>query len=438
MKKIFLLALFCGFALRIPATETLKLKIEPDHDQLLKGSAQEVVLKIDLAAGHGVSKHKRTPLNIAVVLDRSGSMAGAKIEKARQAAMAVVDQLSNGDTFSLVTYSAGVEVLVPAQPVEDRESLKSRISRIRTDGGTALYAGVEAGAVQLRRYLSDRKINRVILLSDGLANVGPSSPADLRRLGERLSRDGIPVTTVGVGDDYNEDLMSGLAEASDANYYYVKDTETLPKIFAKELGQLLRVAAREVRIEIICPDHVKPMGFLGRPEKFENGRAIVYLNQFAAGQTRSLLLHCNVNGRDDAADLATVKVRYVDELQDGAERAEAQTARVRFTADAKAAAASARTEVVAQRELLLTAVAKDQALAQADSGQYDKAASTLANQAVNLEISCQTAPPELQKQMKQEAQNLRNYSNELRQRNYTSGSRKDLQYQSYNVRNQKQ
>ena len=91
----------------------------------------------------------------------------------------------------------------------------------------------------------------------------------MRRLGSDLSERGISVTTIGVGDDYNEDLMAGLAEASDANYYYVKDTEKLPEIFAKELGELLTVAARDVRIEIVCPDGVKPLGFIGRAEKFD-------------------------------------------------------------------------------------------------------------------------------------------------------------------------
>src|SRR6185369_10288746 len=150
-------------------------------------------------------------------------------------------------------------------------------------GSTALYAGVEAGADQIQKHLSSHRINRVILLSDGLANIGPSTPQDLRRLGNRLSERGISVTTIGVGDDYNEDLMAGLAEASDANYYYVKDTEKLPAIFAKELGELLTVAAREIRIEIVCPAGVRPMGFIGRAEKFEGQKAVVQFNQILPG-----------------------------------------------------------------------------------------------------------------------------------------------------------
>src|SRR5258708_36015870 len=123
-------------------------------------------------------------------------------------------------------------------------------------------------------------------IAEGCANFGPSTPIELRRLCQNLSEEGIAVTTIGLGDDYNEDLMAGLAEASDANYYYVKDTEKLPEIFAKELGELFTVAAREVRIEIICPDGVRPIGLLGRPEKFAAQKAVVRLSQFALAQDR--------------------------------------------------------------------------------------------------------------------------------------------------------
>src|SRR5437867_4561602 len=216
MKTIMLaVGLATGLSSTLLAGETLRLTLEPDRDFLLAGSPQEVVVKIDLAAAAQKKKPKRTPLNLAVALDRSGSMTGAKIEKARQAAMGLVDHLAPGDLFSMITYSDHAEVLVPAQEVEDKEALKQRIARIRAGGSTALYAGVRLAAAQLEKHLSARRINRVILLSDGLGNVGPSSPSDLRQLGRSLSERGVAVTTIGVGDDYNEELMAGLAEASD-------------------------------------------------------------------------------------------------------------------------------------------------------------------------------------------------------------------------------
>ena len=224
-KTLFVLGLATGLAVPLFAGETLRLNLVPDREVLLKGRPQEVVVKIDLSAIADRQKHRRTPLNLAVVLDKSGSMTGAKLEKAKQAALQLVDRLTSKDVFSLVIYSDDARVLVPAQYVEDKEALKDKIEGIEAGGSTALYAGVKTGARQIQEYFSNKRINRVILLSDGLANVGPSSTRDLRRLGSDLAEKGISVTTIGVGDDYNEDLMAGLAEASDANYYYVKDTE---------------------------------------------------------------------------------------------------------------------------------------------------------------------------------------------------------------------
>merc|ERR1712023_113770 len=109
------------------------------------------------------------------------------------------------------------------------------IKRIETGGSTALYGGVEAGGRQLDKFLSKQRINRVMLLSDGIANVGPSSNREISQLGSRLSKSGVSVTTIGLGHDYNETLMTSLAEASDANYYYVADVEELPGVFKDEL-----------------------------------------------------------------------------------------------------------------------------------------------------------------------------------------------------------
>ena len=436
MKTTFIaFALATGLGLHLAAGDTLRLKLEPDREFVLSGSPQEVVVKIDLAAVAHQKKSKRTPLNLAVVLDRSGSMAGAKIEKARQAAMGLVDQLAPGDIFSLIVYSDRADVLVPAQQVEDKEAVKSRIARVQPGGSTALYAGVRLGGDQLERHLSTKRINRVILLSDGLANVGPSTPRDLRQLGRALSERGIAVTTIGVGDDYNEDLMAGLAESSDANYYYVKDTEKLPAIFAKELGELLRAAAREIRIEIVCPHGVKPIGFIGWPARFEGQKAVVQFSQILPGQNRSVFLRCRVE--ESVPEIARVKVNYTDEVENGATQTMDETVRIRFTRDRETAVNSTRAPIVAEKELLLTAIAKDEALADADAGRYQQAAQKLANQARVLDQQYVNAPDSLRPQLRQEVDNLRQRSDQLFQNQYDASTRKSLQWESYNYRNSK-
>lgn len=444
MKKLLLsLGLATACCSRLFAGETLQLQLVPDRSVLVKDSPQEVVVKIDLTAVAEKKKHHRTPLNLAVVLDKSGSMTGAKLEKTKQAAMQVVDRLTPDDVFSMVIFSDDVQVLVPAQHVQDKDALKEKIESIEAEGSTALYAGVQAGADQLDEFLSDKRINRVILLSDGLANVGPSTPQDLRRLGSRLAERGISVTTIGVGDDYNEDLMAGLAEASDANYYYVSDTEKLPAIFAHELGELLTVTARGVRIEITCPDGVKPLGFIGRPEQFKDGKAVIKLSQFTGGQDRYLFLRCRVAGGQ--SEIARARVSYTDELDGGTEQSAEETARVSYSSQ-QDSDKSLNGLVVAQKELMLTAVAKDEAMAQADQGNYQLAAQILHRQNAALNDTLSVLPPgdaagcvpasaAVLGELRQETNNLDSFGGQLENNQYNF--RKVMQEQSFDTRNSK-
>lgn len=436
--KTFLLCLALAGGAAARGDDILHLKVEPEQTRLLAGADREIVVKIDLTSPDA-KKTRRNPLNIAVVLDRSGSMAGAKIEKARQAAALVVDQMTSRDTFSLIAFDTQVEVIVPAQRVDDKEAIKSQIERIRPRGSTAIYAAVDRGASELQKHLSGDRINRVLLLSDGLANVGPHTPRELRRLGETLAQRGVSVTTIGLGDDYNEELMSGLAEASDANYYYVRDTEKLPEIFAKELGSLLAVTAREIRIEITCPEGVEPIGLIGRPEKFDARRGIVHLDSLSAGQNRSLLLRCRVAGtsRSGETEVARVNLSYRNELRDGAHGEMRDSARVTFTGNEALAKASINSKITIERELMWNAVRKDEAIAQADAGNYEAAAQKLSAQAASLSISCAAAPVESQPRLRAEVENLRQQSADLQQGRYGAGSRKDLQSQSWNYRNSK-
>jgi Ca-activated chloride channel family protein len=437
MMKLILFAsvLAVSLALNSSFGETLRLKVEPDHDCLLTGASREVVVKIDLLAVDLKKRSRRVPLNIAVVLDRSGSMSGSKIEKARQGAMELVDHLAPGDFFSFITYSDRADVVFAAQQVEDKEAIKRMIERVHAGGSTALYAGVKLGAEEVKKHLNSKRINRVILVSDGLANIGPSSTRDLRGLGNSLSEDGVSVTTIGVGDDYNEDLMAGLAEASDANYYYVKDTERLPQIFAKELGELTTLAARDIRIEIICPDGVKPTGFLGRPETFEGQKGSVRLSNLTAGQDRYVFMRCIVP--EGTSEVARVNVSYVDELNSGTTGSLNGKAEVRFVNDDANARKSLRADVVAQKELLVTAVAKDEALASADAGKFQEAAQKLAASADSLAAKCKDASPEFQSQARQEIENLQRRSKELQQGQYNTSTRKSLQNESWTYRNSK-
>ncbi len=137
-------------------SQTLSLKLEPDRNVVLKGPPQEVVVKINLSAASASTRRHRSPLNLAVVLDRSGSMAGPKLEKARQAAEQLVDRLQPDDVFSLVTFSSAVDVLVAAQHVEDKAAIKQRIpgGRSRRTDGPPVRRCQSTGADQIREFAS--------------------------------------------------------------------------------------------------------------------------------------------------------------------------------------------------------------------------------------------------------------------------------------------
>jgi Ca-activated chloride channel family protein len=429
-----------AFGLSSVGATTLSLRLDPDRRMLLAGKDQEVVVKIDLDSDTG-RRPNRSPLNIAVVIDHSGSMAGAKIEKTKQAAMQLIDQLTPQDTLALIEFDDRVAVLFPSQHVIDREALKAQVQRIEPGGSTALYAGVEAGGKQLLEIESrTERINRVILLSDGLANVGPSSTSALKSLGRSLSRQGVSVSTIGVGDDYNEDLMAGLAEASDANYYYVQDAEKLPEIFAKELGGLQTVTARNVKVAIACGDGVEPIDLIGRPEKFVDQKTVVAFSSFASGQNRYLFLRCRVKANDSISqmELASVKVTYRDEVNGSEEANTEQSVRIGVTTNEKEAAGSLNQTIAAERELQLNALVKDQALSAADAGDFQDAAQSLRANAQKLDAVAASAPMPVKENLELQAQQQRARAKEIEASGMSKSLRKAIQSESYDRKNGKQ
>ena len=248
------LALVTGFlpAGRAAAAKTEKVvcRVELDRGILPAGASQRAIVKVSLDAPTIRIKAERPPINLAIVLDRSGSMGSdQKLEKAKQAAIEALRRLSERDRFSLVIFDHEVETIVPPQSASNTEWIESRIREIRARGNTALFSGVSQGAAEVRKHLGDHYVHRILLLSDGQANVGPRQPEDLGRLGAALMKEHIAVTTIGVGTDYNEDLMTRLAQQSDGNTYFVESSADLPRIFAAELGDVLSVFAREVVLQ---------------------------------------------------------------------------------------------------------------------------------------------------------------------------------------------
>src|SRR3954463_13295355 len=356
MNKIVLgsFAVFLGQVVSSSAAPDVTLRVAPDRDCIYRSGPREVIVQVEIEARKS-DDTRRAPMNLAVVLDRSGSMEGAKIEKARQAAAMAVDKLGDDDIFSLVTYDSETNLLIPPERVggtDHREDLKSRIHRIQPGGSTALHAGVVLGAKQVRRFFEKERVNRIILLSDGLANVGPSSPSDLARLGRELRGDGIAVSTIGLGDDYNEDLMTALAESSNANYYYVKDAEKLPGIFAQELGAARSLVARNIVIRIEAPDGVHLKEIIGQPEiECRDRSAEIKMPELFGAEKRKFLIRCLADEKIAGSLEAAAELNYATTSGSQAP-AQRQAAKIAFTEDEKKTEASVRAEVARENNVV--------------------------------------------------------------------------------------
>lgn len=356
--------------------EPVRLCVDVDRVVLPADSTERAVVKIGLDCRPPRHLTERAPVNLALVIDRSGSMGGDKIVQAREAALTALRRLGPDDIISIIAYDSEVEVLVPAQPVGRGHELETAIRRIQPRGNTALHGGVVAGATELRKHIEDNySVNRIILLSDGLANVGPSSADELGRLGHALMKEGISVTTIGLGLGYNEDLMARLAQRSDGNTYFVQNSADLPGIFSGELGDVLNVVARRVVIEIDFPEGVRPLNFVGREGTIRGQRAEFTLSQLYGGQEKFALVEVEVAPAASGSEreIARAEVRYEDAVTRRTSTLTLQRT-VQFNRDRQAVISSANHQVQTEYAYNVLAVTKDQAIELVDAGRRDEAA----------------------------------------------------------------
>ena len=281
---------------------------------IMKGDeGQRNYLRIGLKGCRPEPNRDRTPVNVAFVIDRSGSMAGQALEQARAAAIMAVHRLGPADIASVVTFDHVAQLLVDAQRVTDPDVFIDRVTRIAVGGTTAIHAGVVLGAIEVGKFKASGRLNRVILLSDGQANVGPRRPDEFAALGAALFAEGISVTTIGLGTGYNEDLMLELARSSDGNHAFAREPSDLITIFNKEFDDVLGSCAQTVSIDIDLVPGVRVVRSLSREGSIDGQRATFRLNQLYAATEHYLLLELELDQAVTAVgerELGSVKVGY--------------------------------------------------------------------------------------------------------------------------------
>ncbi len=375
------------------AGQSIKLETRLGQTVMAEGQSGQAYLRVSLEGIAPEEEGARTPANVVLVIDRSGSMKGDRIDQAREAALMAVERLGRQDVLGIVAYSDNAEVLSPAARLRDTDAVRSEIREIHAQGRTALYAGVSQGVRELREFIDPYKVNRVILLSDGLANVGPSTPKELEALGREAAQEGISVTTIGLGLGYNEDLMTRLALASDGNHAFVEDPDELVSIFNEEFGDVLAAVGSDVEIIIDCPDGFEPVRVLGREARIEDGKVRLRLNQVYGKQERYFVVELKVSEEraKGTARAAEVEVNYTD-LASRTRATVKGVAELSFSASENDVKASMNDDVVAAVTTQIATERSEKAVELRDQGKMEEAKQLLQENAAYLKRQAEQLP----------------------------------------------
>ena len=285
------------------------------QNKVLQGSDGIVGLNLTLKAAELPAADGRETRNVdmVIVLDRSGSMKGRKIEDARRAVLALLSSLSAQDRFALITYSDGVHIASGLSNVTaaTRDGMVSAVSTIRAGGGTNLGAGLQAGIDILLASNHHLNAAKVILISDGLANKGLTDVKALSDIAAVAVEKEFAVSTVGVGIDFNEHLMTAIADRGTGSYYYLENPAAFADVFQKEFYNTQSAAVTGVKVQLPLNSGITLIDAAGYPIINQNDHLVFYPGNLRSGQTRKLFLTLKVpTKRQKTFELNTIKLSY--------------------------------------------------------------------------------------------------------------------------------
>ena len=302
------------------------------HQSLASDRDSETFVLVNVRADEQ-SKGERAERHLSIVIDRSGSMQGKRLQNAIAAAQGAVERLNDGDTVSVVDYATAAHELVPATELDTNGRLRilSEIGRLTANGDTCISCALDMTLGTMRGQRG--AVDRVLLISDGEATTGVRDVDGMRRVASSLSNMGATVTTIGVDVDYNERMMAAIAQETNGRHYFVASPDGLARIFDEELRGLERTVARDARLELDFAPGIELVEIVDRSFRREDSRAVVPLGTFAAGEERTVLARVRVpRGAAGERDVLTARIAY-DDLSTGSGTRETARLAVNLTSD---------------------------------------------------------------------------------------------------------
>jgi Ca-activated chloride channel family protein len=256
----------------------------------------------------------REPSNVALVVDSSGSMAGAPLEAARLAAGVVVDTLADGDWLSVVAFGSTAQVLLPATELdaEARVAAKTALGKLSAEGTTDLAGGLRVGLDEAQKHAGLGTISRIVLLGDGV----PNAPETLPELAQRAADLGAPISALGFGLEYDETVMGALARRSGGTLHDIQEPADVARYFASEARRVKRVLAKSARIELRAGPGVQVTEVVGRERAGRGREVVIPLGDLAGDEDKDVVVRFSATAHRPGApvEICDALLRWEDPL----------------------------------------------------------------------------------------------------------------------------
>ncbi|MCI0442555.1 VWA domain-containing protein, partial [bacterium] len=245
--------------------------------------------------GKQTNSSDRKRMNLVLVIDRSGSMASEnKLEQVKHSAVEILNNLNPSDRLAIVTYDNSINTLLPSTSVEDKAYIRELIYGLSPGGSTNLCGGMTAGFVEAQQNFRNDSVNRIVLLSDGLANVGIVDPSQIANEAKRIRENKISVSTMGVGLDYNENLMASIADYSGGNYYYINQETSMASVFQKELNLMQNLIGTNAKAIFELNRGVDVVDIAGYKWEQSGRKLTIQVPDVYSGETKRIMVQFKV------------------------------------------------------------------------------------------------------------------------------------------------
>lgn len=344
------------------------------------GQETEIIARLRIGTRAPASQH-RPAINLALVIDTSGSMDGRPIADARIATAALLDTLHDGDRLAVVAFHSETEVVLASTVFERSRiaELRERVSQLEAIGTTDLAGGLRAGLEEVIRHYEPSGINRVVLLSDGVPNDASMIEGLAQAAGERQ----IAITALGLGTEYDETLLASISQRSGGRFHYVADSAQVAAVFQDEVLRMTRILARNLAVDLRPGPGVRIESIVGQPIVAADGSVRVTIGDLAEGESRDLIVRLRAGGRREGAlvEVMDAVLGFDDALEEAGHFQRRIFLGARSTLNADDLASGRDEDVERDAARMLAAAITIEAIALARGGELEQARAMLSSAA---------------------------------------------------------